>query len=463
MEYKYASISELDNSHVGEQIILDGRIHNIRNKKNIGFIVLRNGIYSIQCVVIKNILGMDKFKELCDVPCESYIALYGKINRLPENVSRIQSCSYQDFEFSVDSFKVISKSSKKLPFQLDDANNVESCDTDRNAVLLSTKLDNRSFDLRAPINKCIFKLQSGICELFREYLLKEKFMEIHTPKLINVASEGGAQVFGVKYFNKSAYLAQSPQLYKQMCINSDFNRVFEIGSVFRAENANSHRHLTEFIGLDVEMTIPYGETYNFIIKLLWRMMYHIYANLKINYRDEYNYIKNIHKFEELVFPQEPLIIDFKEGVRLLNEYGFHQDILEDLSTENERQLGKIIKDVHNSDLFLLDKYPTAVRPFYTMASDSDPNYTNSYDLIMRGEEICSGAQRIHDYEILKDNIQKKNINESSLQDYVESFSNGSKPHGGFGLGLERVLMLILNLGNVRRCSLYPRDPVRLTP
>lgn len=463
MNYKYINLEEINAEHIDMEIILDGRIHNIRNKKNVGFIILRNGIYSIQCVIIKDLLGEEKYQELRNIPNESYIVLYGKINKLPENVPKIQSCSYGDFEFVVNNFKLVGKSYKRLPFQIDNANSICANENDRNSVLLSTKLDNRSFDLRTPINNCIFKLQSGICTLFREYLLRKKFTEIHSPKLINVASEGGAQVFEVKYFDKSAYLAQSPQLYKQMCINSDFDKVFEIGSVFRAENANSHRHLTEFIGMDVELTIPFGETYRYITKLLWNIMYYIYTNLKINYKNEYDYIKSNHKFDDITFPEEPLIIDFKDGVRLLNEHGFDQNLLKDLSTENERKLGKIIKNIYGSDLFILDRYPTVARPFYTMPNDSDVNYTNSYDLIMRGEEICSGAQRIHDYEMLKFNINKRNINEEYLKDYIESFSNGSKPHGGFGLGLERVLMLILDLGNVRMGSLYPRDPTRLTP
>lgn len=454
-QYKYIDLGELSDENINQNIVLDGRIQNARCKKNISFIVIRKGIHTIQCILDKNngALGEQKYKEMTDIPMESYVALRGKLNKLPETVSKIQSCSYDQFEFLVDDYELISKSySNKLPFQMNDT-----------STLLSTKLDNRSYDLRAPLNKCIFKLQSGICELFREYLLKNKFMEIHTPKLIGVASEGGSQVFPVKYFDKSAYLAQSPQLYKQMCINSDFERVFEIGSIFRAENSISHRHLTEFTGLDVELALPYGESYEYILKLLWLTVHYIYTNIKIKCREEYEYIKENTNFEELIFPHDPLIIDFKEGVRLLKENGYAQNSLEDLSTENEKKLGEIVKSIYGSDVFILNKYPTNVRPFYTMPCNNDKNYSNSYDMIMRGEEICSGAQRVHDYMALKESLFDRNIKDESLSDYLQSFMCGSVPHGGFGLGLERVLMLILDTKNVRKCSLYPRDPHRLTP
>ncbi len=459
-EYEYIELDKISVECLNKKIMLDGRVHNIRNKKNVGFVILRNGVNSIQCVLIRKQIGDNKYTDICNIPSESYVKIYGKLNELPENVVKIESCGYNNFELIMDDCEIVSKSYNILPFQIDEANND---DDNRKNVLLSTKLDNRWFDLRTPINNCIFKLQSGICELFRNYLLNKQFMEIHTPKLTSVASESGAQVFEVKYFNKMAYLAQSPQLYKQMCINSDFDKVFEIGSVFRAENANSHRHLTEFMGMDVELVIPPNQNYYYIVDLLWDLLRYIYTNLKIKYQKEYDYVKKNHKFDDLVFPQKPLLIDYKKAAELLNENGFVQNSLNDLSTENERELGKIVKRIYNSDLFILDKFPASVRPFYTMISESDTNYTNSYDLIMRGEEICSGAQRIHDYQMLKENINKKNINEKSLEDYIKSFENGSKPHGGFGLGLERILMLILDLKNVRKSSLYPRDPIRLTP
>lgn len=462
-QYKYLNLSELSDEYIGNLISIAGRIHNIRDQKKVGFLILRKNVHNLQCILVKNIIGDIKYKELSSLPCESYIQLYGKLNKIPNNIQKIKSCSYQDFEFMIDNYKLISKS-QNIPFTLDDANNLNMEQRDRNNVSQVVRLDNRFFELRAPIYNCIFESQSDICKLFRDYLNNHGFMEIHSPKIIGTASEGGAQVFSIKYFDKNAYLAQSPQLYKQMCINSDFDKVFEIGGVYRAENTNSNRHLTEYIGLDVELEIEPNQTYYNILNLLWNLLDHIIKNVgKMKYPHPFDYIKNHYNFEEILYPKEPLIIDFKEGVKLLNDAGFNQSNTEDLSTENERELGKIIKNKYGSDLFILEQYPVNVRPFYTMPNELDNNYTNSYDVIMRGEEICSGAQRIHDYDLLLNNIKSRNINPESLQDYLNSFANGSKPHGGFGIGLERLLMLIYDLKNVRKTSLYTRDPNRLAP
>lgn len=458
-EYSYIDFSYLNESHLDMKIMISGRIHNIRDQKRIGFLILRKNITTLQCILIKKTLD-NKYKQLVEIPNESYVFLYGKLNKLPNDVDKIKSCSYENFEFVIDDFKLEGKSFG-VPFSLDDANDLNSENSERNPVLQSTRLDNRSFELRTPINHCIFKLQSNVCQLFRDYLNKMEFIEIHTPKIIESASEGGAQVFPIKYFDKNAYLAQSPQLYKQMCINSDFDKVYEIGHVYRAEKTHSHRHLCEFVGLDVEYAITPTKSYTEIFDILWGLLYHIIESIKET--KEYTYIKNNYKFTEINIPESPIIIDFKEGVQLLNNSGHIQSLKDDLSNENEKILGEIIKNKYNTDMFILDKYPTNIRPFYTMPNEIDKNYSNSYDVILRGEEICSGSQRIHDYQQLFDNIKEKNINHELLKNYLNSFISGSKPHCGFGLGLERITMLILNLKNVRKTSLYPRDPNRLYP
>lgn len=460
-EYTYIDLNNLQDEHIGKNIMISGRVHYKRDQKKVGFMIIRKQLDTLQCVAVKNIL-LENYNNLLSIPSESYIYLYGVLNKLPENVGRIKSCSYDSFELVIHNFELVSEATN-LPFSLDDANEMNIEERDRNYVLQSTKLDNRSFDLRTPMNNCIFKLQSGICQIFRNYLTGLGFIEIHTPKIIGTASEGGAQVFPIKYFERYGYLAQSPQLYKQMCINSDFDRVFEIGHVYRAENTHSHRHLCEFIGLDVEYAITPNNTYEEIFTIIWNLLDNIVSKMKSDYNKEYDFFKRNYNFEELVFPKNPLVIDFKQGVSWLNENGFEQSNLDDLSTENERNLGKIIKQKFNSDLFILNKYPTHARPFYTMPNDEDNNYSNSYDVIMRGEEISSGAQRIHNYQQLLDNIINKKINPESLKDYLNSFATGSKPHCGFGLGLERILMLILDLKNIRKVSLFPRDPNRISP
>lgn len=456
------NLTQLNKEHTEKEILIYGRVHNIRKvSKNMCFIVMRNGIHTLQCVGLKKDLK-DSFDLLVTTPTESYIHIIGTLSKLPDSVPKILSCFYQDFELRISSFEIISLCKNILPFQIDDANTVCYDDSERNNVLLPTRLDNRYFDLRTPLNGCIFKLQSGIINAFRECLINDKFIEIHSPKLLGTSSETGASTFKLTYFNKQACLAQSPQLYKQMAINADFNAVFEIGPVFRAENATTHRHLCEFTGLDIEMALKPPYSHFQIINKLWNILTYIFNSLETQYALESTYLRNIHETKPLCFPTDALIINFKDGVKLLEEHGFTQSLYDDLTTENERQLGYIIKNKYNSDLFVLEGYPTSARPFYSMPS-SDPLFTNSYDIIMRGEEICSGSQRQHNYESLLEKIKETGSNVEAFEDYLNSFKYGSPPHGGGGFGLERILSLYYELKNVRLTSLFPRDPSRLKP
>jgi aspartyl/asparaginyl-tRNA synthetase len=283
--------------------------------------------------------------------------------------------------------------------------------------------------------------------------------------MIGAASEGGANVFRVDYFDRKAYLAQSPQFYKQMCIASDFNRVFEIAPVFRAENSHTHRHLTEFVGLDIEMAIE--EHYHEVLDVLGDLFVYICENITNRCKRQLEIISQQYPYQPFVCKK--VIVNFAEGVRMLNEAGYLEQNgkpmgeFDDLSTPGEKFLGRLIKDKFGSDFYILDQFPKAVRPFYTMPSPLSENYSNSYDLFMRGEEICSGAQRIHDPALLEQRAKECGIDIATIQPYVDAFRYGCPPHGGGGVGLERVAMLFLGLGNIRRTSLFPRDPTRLQP
>lgn len=233
------------------------------------------------------------------------------------------------------------------------------------------------------------RIQSGVCQLFREFLYKNGFTEIHTPKLLGGTSEGGANVFHLKYFGQDSCLAQSPQLYKQMALAADMERVFEIGPVFRAENSNTYRHLCEFTGLDMEMT--FKNHYFEVLDVLAEMLIYIFNNLEERYAKELNVVKEQYPFEPFVCKSPVVKFHFKEGVKLLQEAGFNQDPFEDLSSETEKALGKIVKEKYQTDFYMLYGYPVGARPFYTMLDPNDERYTNSYDFFMRGEEITSGA------------------------------------------------------------------------
>ena len=227
-----------------------------------------------------------------------------------------------------------------------------------------TRLDNRVLDLRTPANQAIFRLEAGVCKLFRDILTDKGFVEIHTPKIISAASEGGANVFTVSYFKESAYLAQSPQLYKQMAIAADFDKVFTVGAVFRAEDSNTHRHLTEFVGLDLEMAFKYH--YHEVIFTIGNTFTAMFKGLRDNYAKEIAAVGQQYNVEPFKFLEPPLKLEFPDALKMLREAGIEMGDEEDLSTPNEKLLGKLVKAKYDTDFYMLDKYPLAIRPFYTM-------------------------------------------------------------------------------------------------
>ena len=312
-------------------------------------------------------------------------------------------------------------------------------------VGVDVRLDNRIIDLRVPAQNAIFRIRSAVGHYYRAAMLEKGFCEIHTPKLIAGASEGGADVFRLKYmegtrFEQTACLAQSPQLYKQMRIMGDFERVFEVGPVFRAEKCHTGRHLTEFVGLDFEMEIK--ESYTEALDVTDYFMYVKGRNLRLNYPDG---------------------IAMLRAAGITNEDGSAMEDTQDLSTAQEKALGAIVKEKYKTDFFMLERFPMDVRPFYTMPCSDDARYSNSYDVFMRGQEIMSGAQRVHDTELLKKQCVMKGVDPAEIKPYIDAFRYGAPPHAGGGIGLERVVMLFLGLDNVRKTSLFPRDPARLTP
>jgi len=323
------------------------------------------------------------------------------------------------------------------------------------------RLVNRFIDLRTRPNQAIFRVQAGVCHFFREYLYTNGFQEIHSPKMISAASEGGANVFKLGYFGTPAFLAQSPQLYKQMAINSDFDKVFEIGPVFRAEDSNTHRHLTEFTGLDMEMA--FKEHYHEVLDVLGNMFVHIFKGLQRDFAHEISVVREQFDREPFEFLEPTLRLAWPDAISMLREAGEEIDDFEDLSTVMEKRLGALVKAKYHTDFYMLDKFPLVIRPFYTMPDPENPLYSNSYDLMMRGEEIMSGAQRIHDYDMLLERAKEHEIDLSTIQSYLESFKYGSFPHAGGGVGMERVVMLFLGLPNIRKSSMFPRDPKRCTP
>ena len=524
-QVKFTKICEINSSLDGQMVKLRVRLQRSRIKGKSGFLVLREGVFTIQaCLFVeegkisKQMVDFAKSLRL-----ESYIEITAKVQKVEKPV---ESCTQKDVELALETLFLVVSAPKILPFQMEDAlrkvnpeleeddyqqkkkeekkeevkeeekdgekegekkeETAEESKEDRKkkkkdkkkekkekkeekkekekleiVVKMNTRLDNRVFDLRVPTTQAIFKLQSGVAHLFREYLDSKDFIEIHSPKLIGGASEGGSNVFKFKYFNQDACLAQSPQLYKQMCIIADFKRVYEIGPVFRAENSFTSRHLCEFTGLDLEMEIK--EHFFEVLDILGELFYFIFKGLNERYAKELEIVNNQYPFEPLILTPEVLKLPWTEGIKLLTENGFKQDINEDLDTENEKALGKLVRDKYKTDFYILYGYPKSARPFYTMPDPKDENFTNSFDAFIRGEEVLSGAQRIHDYDLLLKKIKEKEINPETLSDYLNAFKLGAPAHGGAGIGLERVVKLFIGLGNIKKCVLFPRDPKRLKP
>ena len=524
---KFTQISEINASLDGQNVKLRVRLQRSRIKGKSGFLVLREGVYTIQaCLFVED--GKIS-KQMVDfaksLRLESYIDVTAKVQKVQKPV---ESCTQKDVELAIETLFLVVSAPKVLPFQMEDAlrkvnpeleeddyqqkkkeenkeekkeeekkeekegeqkegENKEESKEDKKkkkkekkkekkekkeeekkdkekleiVVKMNTRLDNRVFDLRVPTTQAIFKLQSGVAHLFREYLDSKNFIEIHSPKLIGGASEGGSNVFKFKYFNQDACLAQSPQLYKQMCIISDFKRVYEIGPVFRAENSFTSRHLCEFTGLDIEMEIK--EHFFEVLDILGELFYFIFNGLNQRYAKELEIVNNQYPFEPLILTPEVLKLPWVEGIKLLTENGYKQDINEDLDTDNEKALGRLVHEKYKTDFYILYGYPKSARPFYTMPDPKDDNFTNSFDAFIRGEEVLSGAQRIHDYDLLLQKIKEKEINPETLSDYLNAFKLGAPAHGGAGIGLERVVKLFIGLGNIKKCVLFPRDPKRLRP
>jgi aspartyl-tRNA synthetase len=421
------------------------------------------------------------------LPDESVVDVYGTVAIPSEH---IKSCTQGDVELGCEKVLCIGRS-QPLPLQLADAGRPET-DFEKDPSLVrvgqEVRLDNRVIDLRTVANQAIFRIQSGVCTLFREYLLKESFQEIHTPKLIGGASEGGADVFRVDYFEGNAFLAQSPQLYKQMALMTDMPRVFEIGPIFRSEKSFTHRHMTEFTGLDIEMT--FKDHYHEVLEVLDGLFNHIFTGLNERFSREIEAVRKQYPFENLKWKYPCKRFTFKEAVALLRQKGpailearmkaaatdYEKKLIakhlesvqahadeDDISTEDEKLLGKIVLHEFEEEFYIIDKFPKETRPFYTMPDPYDGRWMNAYDLFLRGEEITSGAQRIHDPKMLAEKAASMGVNVESIQPYVDAFKYGSYPHAGAGIGMERVVMLFLELNNIRKTSMFPRDPKRITP
>ncbi|XP_075641734.1 aspartate--tRNA ligase 1, cytoplasmic [Castanea sativa] len=462
----WTEIGKLAEPLKDQYVLVRGRAQRIRAKGKTAFVILRERGFTVQCVLTEQdgVVSRPMLKYAAGLSRESIVDVEGLVSVPGITINS----TTQQVEIQVRKIFCVNKAMPTLPINVEDAarSDVEIEKALQNGEQLvrvnqDTRLNYRVLDIRTPANQGIFRIQCQVGNVFRQFLLSEGFVEIHTPKLIAGSSEGGASVFKLDYKGKPACLAQSPQLHKQMAICGDFGRVFEIGAVFRAEDSFTHRHLCEFTGLDVEMEIK--EHYFEVMDVVDHLFVAMFDSLNNNFAKELEAVRRQYPFEPLKYLRQTLRLTFEEGIQMLKDAGVEVDPLGDLNTEAERKLGQLVLEKYDTEFYILHRYPLAVRPFYTMPCYDNPTYSNSFDVFIRGEEIISGAQRVHVPDLLAERAQSLGIDVQSISTYVDSFRYGAPPHGGFGVGLERVVMLFCGLNNIRKTSLFPRDPLRIAP
>lgn len=420
---------------VGQRVRIEGWLHNLRSFPDFSFLILRDRSGQQQ-VVLDPGAELDKLTGLHN---ESVLRI--------EGIVQAEERSPTGVDVRQPTIEVLSAVQEPGPFELN------------KKILkpnLDVFLDHAAFGLRHPLKQATFRVLSTLLSAYREHLRSEGFTEISTPKIVGSATEGGANVFRVEYFDQHAFLAQSPQLYKQIMVGV-FERVFEIGHVFRAEEHNTSRHLNEYISLDLEM--GFIESQRNVMDVLAGVMAAMFRAVADRNPADVALL-NIELPSEASFPA----ITFREGQRvILDRHGedrFHEP---DLSPQDERWLCEWARQEHGSDFLFVTHFPTSKRPFYAYPDPVDPEYTESFDLLFRGLELVTGGRRINDFAQLVAGMQGRGVNPEPFSGFLEAFKFGMPPEGGFAIGAERLLGRLTGAENIRETTLFPRDVTRLTP
>ncbi|MFA5382899.1 MAG: aspartate--tRNA(Asn) ligase [Candidatus Micrarchaeia archaeon] len=436
-------IKELQ-ENIGKEVLLKCWIVNIRDKKKIKFLVMRDRTGETQGIALEEECDSNSFELISNIYRESVVEIEGNVKKSEQ--------AKQGYEVSIKKIKLLSASEPKLPTEV--YGKIESN--------LDTRLDNRFLDTRRPEINAIFKIRSQIFKSTVEFLDSQGFTKIATPKItiLGLESPGeestGSELFTLDYFGKKAYLAQSPQLYKQMFVAGGFERVYEIGPVFRAEKSHTTRHLTEFTGIDFEM--GFIENEHDIMDIIEGLMIHITTKINEKCKKELEILE-----KEVQIPKKIPRLDFHEIREILKQKGKEIPIDEDLDAEGEKVLSEYIKEKYNEEFVFALNYPFKKRPFYHMKPENDSKGTRSFDLIYNGVEIATGSQREHRLEILSEQAKEKGLDLEKMSEYKKIFQYGCPPHGGVGMGLDRITEKLLKLENIREAILLPRDPERLKP
>ncbi|MEN6572906.1 aspartate--tRNA(Asn) ligase [Methanobacterium aggregans] len=417
----------------GEEIVLMGWVHEIRDLGGIIFVLLRDRDGLIQITAPSKKVSPELFEEIKKLKKEGVIAVRGLVQESGKAPNGV--------EIIPEEIKLLNES--KLPLPLDTTGNTHA--------EIDTRLDSRFLDLRKHNVSAIFKIKSRMFHSIRNFLESRGYTEINTPKLVASATEGGTELFPITYFEREAFLGQSPQLYKQMMMGSGFDKVFEIAPIFRAEEHDTLRHLNEAISIDVETAFTDNED---AMNILEELVCKAISDVKKHCEDA---LKTLEV--ELEVPETPFKrVTYDEVIDIVNSKGVTMRHGEDLSRAAEKALGEVM-----DDYYFITEWPTSIKPFYVMPGFEDPEKSCAFDLMYKDLEISSGAMRVHQHDLLLEKIKKQGLNPDSFSRYLAAFEYGMPPHAGWGLGAERFTMCLTGAKNIRETVLFPRDRRRLTP
>ncbi len=424
----------------GEKCKVAGWLQEVKNLGGIAFFKVRDRKGVFQVVLVKKEIG-EEFSELVDIPRESVVEIEGKIQHTDQ--------TELGYEILPTSVKVDSTAGKPLPLGV-----IDKVDAD-----MDTRFDNRFMDLRKEEKMAIFQVRNLLLRGIRDFFHKEGFIEVNTPKIVAAGAEGGATLFDVDYYGTDAYLAQSPQLFKQMLMGAGLERVYEIAPAYRAEDFDTVRHTSEFISLDFEMS--FIESSDDVMDMTSYMIEHSLKYLLKNGSDLLDKLG-----AEVRVPEHPIKkITHHECIEILEDLGKDWEDEKKVDTEGEKMLGEYVEENYDSDFFFITEFPTHLKKntFYAMRKDYDPSITTYFDLEYKGQELVSGGQREHRYDVLIAQMDELGLDPDDFESYIKTFKYGMPPHGGIGLGLDRFVQQLLDLENIREAILFPRDTSRLSP
>jgi aspartyl-tRNA synthetase len=418
----------------GNSVTICGWAHEIRDLGGIMFLVVRDREGLVQVTLFKKTIDKNVLEIVRNISRESVLAVTGNVKK--------EAKAPNGYELIPTAVTVLGKAESPLP--MDTTGKVDAD--------LDTRLDARFMDMRRPRTQAIFRIRHLILKSIREYLEKDGFVEITTPKVVATATEGGTALFPITYFEREAFLNQSPQLFKQLMMSGGLDRVFEIGPIFRAEEHDTRKHLNEATSIDIEASFIDNEDVMVILENLVNFVYRYVAQKGAGQ------LKTLG-IEELIIPKTPFRrITYDEAISIAHENGEKIEWGDDLSTESEHAIGKTVGEHY----FIVD-WPSKIKPFYALPYEDKPELCRGFDMMHPRMELSSGAQRVHSYELLKSRIEAQGLDPDGFEFYLKAFRYGMPPHSGWGLGAERLLMTMLGIENIREVVLFPRDRKRLSP